>query len=228
MRRAAFFDLDGTLLEGSSERVFIRYLIERKAMGLKGLFRLLPPLRRDLVRAMKGNKLYLKDMDAGYVEALSLRCFRERISPLLSPPVIERVEFHRKRGDLLVLLTGSLEFLAEPVGSHLGIPVVIATRLGRANGSLTGTIQGLHPYGDNKLKLLRELSEREGIDLKGSWAYGNSFSDRKVLKAVGNPVAVNPDPLLWFLARMKGWEIITTREVCHGEKEGPSCNRHAQ
>lgn len=212
MKGAAFFDLDGTLINGSSERIFIRYLLEKRVIGLRRLLSLCRfPSLIEPSRALKRNKLYLQDMAVEYVETLSLRCFEERISHILSPVMIKRVEFHRNRGDLLVLLTGSLESLAEPVGTYLKIPMVIATRLGRRNGLLTGTIEGIHPYGSDKLRLALDICEKEGIDLKDSWAYGNSFSDRKILTAVGNPVAVDPDPFLWFLARIKGWEIIHTQ-----------------
>ena len=55
---------------------------------------------------------------------------------------------------------------------------------------------------------MRELAEREGYDLAQCYAYSDSESDLPMLRAVGNPVAVNPDGALGQLARREGWEIM--------------------
>ena len=49
---------------------------------------------------------------------------------------------------------------------------------------------------------------REGIDLSESYAYSDSESDLPMLRAVGHPVAVNPDSALEKVARAEGWRIM--------------------
>ena len=51
------------------------------------------------------------------------------------------------------------------------------------------------------------LHRRAGIDLADSYAYADSYSDRPLLEAVGNPAAVNPDPSLYRHAKRKHWRI---------------------
>jgi phosphoserine phosphatase len=63
-------------------------------------------------------------------------------------------------------------------------------------------------YRDGKPEVMRRLAEDEGLDLGSSWAYSDSESDLPMLRAVGHPVAVNPDALLLGVAREEGWEIL--------------------
>ena len=49
---------------------------------------------------------------------------------------------------------------------------------------------------------------REGIDLAESFAYSDSESDLPMMRAVGHPVAVNPDRELERVARQEGWRIM--------------------
>ena len=211
MRRAAVFDVDGTILKGSSERIFIRYLLQRGELGPGRLISTLPAsLRWRPLRALKRNKLYLRDMEVERTRRLALQCLEEKIIPLISPRIEEAIESHRLKGDLVVVLTGSLDILAGPLATHLRADLWVATRMENGDGCFTGRIDGIHPYGRDKLRALKGIAEERGIDLERSYAYGNSFGDREVLSAVGYPVAVNPDPLLWLLAKKRGWKILYT------------------
>ncbi len=207
--KAAIFDVDGTLMRGSTERIFIRYLIERGEIGIGRLLATIPAsLKGNPFLASKRNKLYLKGMEVQKGRDLALRCFRERILPRLSPLMREVVEGHSREGAWIILLTGSLDFLVEPLRAYLKAHRAIATRLEVRDGRFTGRIDGVHPYGREKVRLLRGVAEGGRVDFSISYAYGDSFSDRGVLGVVGNPVAVNPDPLLRLLADRKGWKIL--------------------
>ena len=84
-------------------------------------------------------------------------------------------------------------------------------RLGRprcVDGVYTGRPGGPFTYREGKAQAIRELAEREGIDLAASWAYSDSESDLPMLRAVGHPVAVNPDAELARVAREEGWEVL--------------------
>jgi phosphoserine phosphatase len=76
------------------------------------------------------------------------------------------------------------------------------------DGHYTGRPGGPFTYRDGKAQAMRELAEREGIDLAESWAYSDSESDLPMLRAVGHPVAVNPDKELARIARAEGWEVL--------------------
>ena len=76
------------------------------------------------------------------------------------------------------------------------------------DGHYTGRPGGPFTYREGKAQAIRELAEREDIDLAASWAYSDSESDLPMLRAVGHPVAVNPDAALARIARQEGWEVL--------------------
>jgi hypothetical protein len=77
-----------------------------------------------------------------------------------------------------------------------------------ADGYYTGVPTGLFIYGAEKATAIRELARREHIDLSKSFAYSDSASDLPMLRAVGHPVAVNPDAALLQVAREEGWDVL--------------------
>ena len=76
------------------------------------------------------------------------------------------------------------------------------------DGVYTGRPAGPFTYREGKAEAIRELAAREGIDLAESYAYSDSESDLPMLRAVGHPVAVNPDAALERIAREEGWRIM--------------------
>ena len=79
--------------------------------------------------------------------------------------------------------------------------------MGRDNGRFTGKIEGLHPRGENKLRLLLELALGQGLDLRRSYAYGDHIQDQHLFRSIGYPVAVNPSWRLKRQARRQRWPI---------------------
>jgi phosphoserine phosphatase len=84
----------------------------------------------------------------------------------------------------------------------------IGARSEVVDGRYTGRPDGVFTYREGKAQAVRELAEREGIDLAASWAYSDSESDLPMLRAVGHPVVVNPDAELGRVARAEGWEVM--------------------
>jgi alcohol-forming fatty acyl-CoA reductase len=63
--------------------------------------------------------------------------------------------------------------------------------------------------GEARAAWLRRYAQQEGVDLRHSYAYADSYSDLPLLRAVGNPVAVSPDSSLYRFARRRRWPIET-------------------
>jgi putative phosphoserine phosphatase / 1-acylglycerol-3-phosphate O-acyltransferase len=84
---------------------------------------------------------------------------------------------------------------------------VLATRWASENGQYTGALDGPLLWGRDKLKAIREWAATNAVDLRASFAYSTSYFDGPLLAAVGSPVAVNPDPQLAVLARLRGWPV---------------------
>jgi phosphoserine phosphatase len=214
-RIAAFFDLDGTLIpEPSLEwRVFMELRKHDKIpftsylrWGVEAV-RLLP---KGLLAVQHGNKRYLagvyRDLVFHHLDSISF--FEEGIA---------RVAWHARQSHEIVLVSGTLEALAELAATALecelearGVlirPRVCATRLAEVRGLWTGYLAGEVLYGQAKAHVLQGLAKREDFDLRQCHAYGNSLLDRHLLYAVGYGHAVNPGKELAALANERDWPI---------------------
>jgi phosphoserine phosphatase len=106
-----------------------------------------------------------------------------------------------------VIISSSPIETVEPIGEHLGVDDVIATRARLdGQGRYTGDLE-FYAYGPYKADAIREMAVAQGIDLARSYAYSDSITDLPMLELVGNPVAVNPDRELARIAREREWEI---------------------
>lgn len=213
-RAGAFFDVDRTLVgPRSMELVFAAFLIERRYLRPADLARYLGFWARHPARLRPGllpeNKYHLRHKDPAELQALALECFQRRIKPSISLDGRRAVEQHCHSGHLVVLLTGSLEPLAELLARELGAHLTLAARLAVENGALCGTLQNRRPYGPEKARLVREVAQSRGLDLSSSYAYGDHHSDLAALACVGHPRVVNPHPRLRRQALHRGWPILS-------------------
>lgn len=212
MTGAAFFDLDRTLLVGASGPAFSRMLRrvgllpEREIPGESLVFKLfdvigetLPSMlaTRQMARAASG---WRRDTvrEAGELAALGL----EPEVPIAAKALIAE---HRAAGRKVVIATTSPFDLVEPLARALGVDDLLATRYGEVDGAYDGSIDGFFVWGPGKVAAVRRWAQQHGVDLGESHAYSDSIYDAPLLSAVGHPVAVNPDPRLLVLARLRGW-----------------------
>ncbi len=203
---AAIFDVDQTLVQGYTERLFFRYLIRHGLLSLSQALNYLGRLARNPQDRFL-DKSYLGGLKVPEVMRLARQCYQEEISPRVSMQGLACILEHQAQGHAIALLTGSLAFLLLPLKEELGADWLIATEAARQNGKFTGGIAGLHPRGENKLRLVRELSRVHGVDLSQSYAYGDHFQDLYIFRHIGHPVAVNPSWRLKRLARRQRWPI---------------------
>ncbi len=205
-RVVAVFDVDQTLVQGYTERLFFRYLVRRGLLSLpRALAYLSQAARRPQIRFQ--DKSYLEGLPVDEVVSLAQRCYREDIAPRVSPAAQACVLEHRTQGHAIALLSGSLSLLLTPLQEDLGADWLIATELQRQGGQFTGAIAGLHPRGPHKLRLLQELSRAHDFDLSQAYAYGDHIQDSYLLHAIGHPVAVNPSWRLKREAHRHHWPI---------------------
>lgn len=217
---AAFFDMDRTLLNVSSGRLYMQALIKMgRVTALERLqmlwWALMYVLGRLDMAAMLVTLLNRYHAGESVEETwdLTMRWFNEMVRPHISAVGRARVEEHRARGHRVVLISASTEFATGALGRYLNMDV-LATRLGVRDGRLTGEI--VHPfcYGEGKVYWAQQYAREHGIDLSRSWFYTDSASDLPLLERVGHPVAVNPDRRLQVVARERSWPV----EYWHGPK----------
>ena len=208
MRPCAVFDLDGTIIDHSSEQVFLKYLLEQGGIPARNLLRWMTDFIRDGdFRAAKANKVYLRGLSEPYLRDLAQVCFTERLVSRISPKVFELMASHRSAGRTTVILSGSLEILIRFFHEYLQTDLMVGNKLEVVDGCVTGKLGGLNPYGENKADFVRQLAETHGFALGESYAYGNHHSDAHKLRLFGHPVAVNPDRGLRRIATESGWQI---------------------
>lgn len=203
---AAIFDVDQTLVQGHTERLFFWYLVRHGRLSLPQALGFLGRLASHPQERFQ-DKTYLEGLAVKDIIGLAEQCYQEAIAPRVSPAALVCVGQHRQQGHEIILLTGSLSFLLLPLQKELGAHWLIATELARDDGRFTGQITGLHPRGENKLRLLLELSRAQGLDLSQSYAYGDHIQDLYLFRHIGHPVAVNPSWRLKRLARRHHWPI---------------------
>ncbi len=157
---------------------------------------------------LRSNKAYLKDKAVRELQEIALLCLAREILPAISREAIETIEQHKRRRHMVVLLTGSLDLLINPLADRLGVDAAIATRLEQQNGSYTGHLSPPHPYGEGKRVLLERFAREHRISLSHSYLYGDSHADLAALHAVGHPRVVNPHARMARIARERGWRIL--------------------
>jgi HAD superfamily hydrolase (TIGR01490 family) len=210
---AAVFDLDRTLLPSTTaERLFVRYLIEQRVLGLRALletvrFSLTTGLR-DPIRLVKENRPYFRGVHVARMWLHGRRCFDEVIRSRLSKRGLAQLEHHRDARHRIVLLSGSIPFVVQPMARAFKVDHVICSQLDVRDQRLTGRIVDLHPYGQAKAELMRRYAGAASLDLTRSYCYADHHTDEGILRLFGHPVCVNPTEQLRNTANRAGWSIV--------------------
>jgi len=97
--------------------------------------------------------------------------------------------------------------LIAPLADHLKVDRVLAAIPERRGGIYTGQVLSPYPYGAGKRQLIESFAGEAAIELKESFAYGDSPGDVETLRLVGHPLVVNPIRGMERIARRQGWRI---------------------
>src|SRR3954470_842240 len=215
-RGAAFFDLDKTLMEGSSAFHFARASYNAGQLSRRQLAR---DVRDNIRFRVQGSTDEATDAlrDRVY-EAIAGRRVRDLqrltpqvlagILPRVYPQMLEVAYRHQDAGRRVYIVTAASNEIAELLAHVLVFDGAIGARSEVRDGVYTGESEGPFTYREGKAQAIREVAEREGFELSESWAYSDSESDLPMLRVVGHPVAVNPDAELARVAREEGWEVM--------------------
>ena len=215
MTGAAFFDLDRTLLPHASGTIFAKHL---EAEGIHSAAASVPGAEL-MVKAydvfgetklnMRLAKLAVRGAKGWSVKAVE-RAAKNSVSDLIDAiggygKVI--IDQHRAAGDKLVIASTSPVVLMAPLAKALGFDAVIGTEWKSEGGVFVGKADGEFVWGPKKRKAIKRWAHENGVSLKESTAYTDSYYDTPMLTAVGTAVAVNPDARLAAVAALQGWEI---------------------
>ena len=213
---AAFFDLDRTLISGSSAFVFATATRRAGLMGARQLARDgLSALTFKLRGASDDKSAAVRDRILGAVAGIrqdDLVALNAEVLPRLldkiRPEARRLLDLHRHAGRATYIVSASPVEIVEPLAATLGMTGGIGTRSVVVDGVYTGELAGPFCYGPGKVEAMAEVARWDGLDLAQCYAYSDSASDLPMLEAVGHPVAVNPDGTLERHARRRGWPIV--------------------
>jgi len=216
-KSAAFFDLDKTLMAGSSGMVFARVASRHGFVA-----------RRQLVRWGRDHLRYrlrgASDEQTNAVVDVARRIFAEiperdidrmapellaGILPRIYPQMLDEVHAHQDAGRATFIVSAAGNGVVEQLAHVLGMDGGIGTKYEvDPAGEFTGRFDGPFVYGAGKVEAMEAFAASHGIALEDSYAYSDSISDLPMLEAVGHPVAVNPDPALAAIAKREGWQAM--------------------
>jgi len=215
----AIFDLDNTLIAGDSDFLWGQFLVDNNIV--------------DSEIYARSNQYFYEQYQAGTLdiheyarfafqplaehplEALLTwrdRFMEEYIRPIMLPAARDLIEGHRKKGNLLMIITATNRFITELIAKDFGIPHLLATEPRIVDGHFVAEIEGIPCFQRGKVDRLMEWMAVHDQNLDGSWFYSDSHNDQPLLEMVDNPVAVDADKLLEKTARERGWELMSLRD----------------
>lgn len=218
---AAFFDYDGTLIEGFSATAIIGARLRSMDFGLGELadFLLIG------LRGVESEQDYAEVLEATkptfagktYAELLDLgeRLFKQETAAKLRPQMWQIIRAHRKMGHRIVIASSATRFQIEPIAHEIDADDALATDVEVVDGIVTGRILGRPLWGPGKAAAVRQLAKDHDLDLDASFAYSDGNEDIPYLESVGHPAAVSPRRILRAEAEARGWPILDLRNPRH-------------
>jgi HAD superfamily hydrolase (TIGR01490 family) len=214
---AAFFDVDNTLMQGASVFHLARGLHRRKFFTTRDIvsaawkqtyFRVVGVEDPEHVAQARASALtFIAGHSVRELEELSEEIFDEAMAHRIWPGTRALAQLHLDEGQRVWLVTAAPIEIAQTIARRLGLTGALGTVAEHVDGIYTGRLVGEMMHGPAKAEAVRELAEREGLDLDACSAYSDSFNDLTMLSMVGDPCAVNPDARLRSYARQQGWRI---------------------
>ena len=212
-QRAAFFDMDKTLVPVNTGIRYARWRVGRGEMKRTELLRILGwslQYTFGLVDAQAVSTFAARTMSGIDEESFREECrtwVTADVIPLLTEKARREVELKRREGYVLAILSGSSPYAIEPLAKELGIEHILCSRLTVAHGRFTGAVEPPLAFAEGKVTLAQAWAEDHHVSLQKSVFYSDSISDLPMLEVVGEPRIINPDPRLKRIAKKRSWPI---------------------
>jgi len=211
--RAAFFDMDRTLVRVNTANLFVKWRWRRGQTTWREALRVMRWMTQytlGTVDAQDVTTRALATLRGVEEEAFRAECqhwYEETVREHVTEAARAEVADRRRRGYECVVLTASTPYATDPLADDLDIEHVLCTRLEVHRGRFTGTWEEPLCYGEGKVEVAERWARDRGVDLSKSAFYTDSVSDVPMLERVGEPRIVNPDPRLRLLAARRGWRV---------------------
>lgn len=220
--KAAFIDLDGTLIKGQSQALFIKFLKDKNFIGKFQSYLIL--FWFILYKIGMTKKPYK-------ILTYALSCFKgkpvKEIYSYIDEFIVNIVRSHyykdvplflddlRSKNIKLIILSTSVDILVEKIAQDLNIKSYLATSVEIINGTFTGKIRGEHNYGVRKINRIMEYISRENIKMSNVIVFADNYSDKEMLAQAGKGIVVNPD------RGMKEWALQNNLHMIYLDRYEP-------
>jgi len=222
-KRVAFFDVDNTLMQGSSLFFLSRGMYQRGFFNRRDILAFLfanlryqltgKENKEEIDRVQQAACDFIKGHKVSEFETLAADVYDRYVSPALWQGTIEIAHDHLNAGEEVWLITASPSAMADLIAKKLGFTGALGTVAEVSDGVYTGRLEGKLLHGQEKAVVVNRLALEHGIDLKNSYAYSDSHHDIPLLEAVGKPRVINPDTLLQVRALRDHWPIHDFRRA---------------
>lgn len=215
-KTAAFFDVDGTIVKSTIVHYFVwlRLPLLHPALRLLWLIYFTPKVIYyyflDKASRTKFNQVFYRNyrgLDVKQIQRLVAVKFDMLLRSKIFPAALNRIHEHLSRGDLIVFVTGSLNFIVQPLAEFIPCDYAFTVRLHEKDGKFTGELTTPPLSDEEKARVVKEFAKQHDVDLTASYAYGDSPADLPMLRCVNHPVAVNPGKGFRRIALESRWEI---------------------
>lgn len=214
-RVGAFFDLDGTLVDGFTAAAHAGHRIRNGQSGIGELLGVFEAAVRYRWGRMEFDRLLVRA--AGYLRGESLASLDElgqdiylrRVDARVYPVMRQVVRAHQDRGHTVVMISSALTIHAEPVAAALSIPHLICNHFTvDEDGRLTGGVVKPVIWGARKADAAALFADTNDVALQESYFYSDGYEDLPLMEAVGHPRPVNPRRGLAEAAARNGWPVL--------------------
>lgn len=215
----AIFDLDNTLLHGDSDHAWGEFLVTKGVVDSE-----LYKRKNDefLLQYQAGDldiNEYLEfalkplvDNDIATLEALRAEFLEVVIEPMILAKGEALIAEHKAKGDVVMIITATNEFVTAPIAKRLGMDALIGTTPEMEDGLYTGRVAGVPSFQRGKVERLEQWMLENKKTIYGSFFYSDSYNDLPLLRVVDNPVAVDADERLTKIAERYYWDIMSLRD----------------
>lgn len=215
----AIFDLDNTLLNGDSDNEWGAFvatsgLVDADAHNLANA-KFYDDYKRGELDIHEYGEFVLAPLVAlsdQQLAAMHDQFMATEVPKLLQDNASKLIQFHKDRGDTLLVITATNRLIVEPIVKLLGIDNLLATDPEIIDGKLTGKLAGTPCYQDGKVERLAQWQAEHGLNFDHTVFYSDSFNDLPLLNAADEAIAVDPDDTLMAAAQAAGWMVISLRD----------------
>lgn len=213
---AAYFDLDGTLLDASSEKSLTGYLTKKRPWRIP--IGLVSWSSRFILGLLTGKVVYDAARNRGHftgvkwsvLQELSEELVQEKLLKCVPKEAHECLDWHRSQGHRLVLVTATVAPMAEVMGRALNMDTIYGCGPEIREGRLSGSERGWSvPRRKGKAPIVENDAKENGHDLSLCYGYGNTHADSWFMRLCGNPISVNAEGPLKKHSDQHNWKQVS-------------------